>query len=492
MHTIPHWIGGAPEHGGVEVIDVTNPATDQPIATVAMADPEIVESAVAAAEAAFGGWSATPLSRRAHALFRFRDLLLDNKSDLAALITAEHGKTVDDAAGEIARAADSVELACGGPALIRGGTSLQSGPNIDTKSVLHPLGVCVGITPFNFPAMMGMMMAAVAIAAGNTFVWKPSEQDPGVCVRIAELLTQAGLPDGVLNIVHGRQDTVEALIDHPRTRAVSFVGSSKVAHLVYSRAAAAGKRVQTFGGAKNHMIVMPDADLDVVADQLTSASFGAAGQRCMAISVAVVVGETADPLLDKLAQRAAQVRVGAGGEQGTEVGPVVSRAAQERIRAAVKDAVAAGARAVLDRSTEEVPGFDNGYFVGPTVLADVAVSSSAYQEELFGPVLVVHRVDTLDDALSLIENHRYGNGASIFTRNGAAANEFERRASAGMVGVNVAIPVPVAAYAVQGWKDSAYGDTGLNNASWSFYTRPKYVTSRWDSTTGTDFGFRPN
>ncbi|MFC8045773.1 CoA-acylating methylmalonate-semialdehyde dehydrogenase [Nocardia sp. NPDC057353] len=492
MRTIPHWINGAPVTGGTDTIDVLNPATDRAIATVPMADSDTVAAAIAAGVAAFDGWSQATLSKRAHVLFRFRELLLQHRAELAALITAEHGKTLDDAAGEIARAADSIELACGGPALVRGGTSLQSGPNIDTKSVLHPLGVCVGITPFNFPAMMGMMMVSVALAAGNTFVWKPSEQDPGVCVRIAELFTEAGLPAGVLNVVHGRQDAVEHLIDSPDTEAVAFVGSSKVAHIVYQRAAAAGKRVQAFGGAKNHMVVMPDADLDVVADQLTSASFGAAGQRCMAISVAVVVGASAEPLLEKVRVRAEQVRLGAGDADGTEVGPVVSRQSQERIRAAIKEAVAGGATAVVDRSTEEVPGFEAGYFIGPTVLADVEVASAAYQDELFGPVLVVLRVDTLNAALELIRNHRYGNGASIFTRDGAAANEFERRASAGMIGVNVAIPVPVAAYAVQGWKDSAYGDTGLNNASWSFYTRPKYVTSRWDSVAGTDFGFRPN
>lgn len=492
MRTIPHWINGAPVAGGSDTIDVLDPATDQPVATVPMADAATVGAAIAAAASAFDGWAATPLSKRAHVLYRFRELLLANRSELAAMITGEHGKTLDDAAGEISRAADSVELACGGPALARGGTSLQTGPNIDTKSVLHPLGVCVGITPFNFPAMMGMMMVSVALAAGNTFVWKPSEQDPGVCLRIAELFREAGLPDGVLNVVHGRQDAVEQLIDSPDTEAVSFVGSSKVAHIVYSRAAAAGKRVQAFGGAKNHMIVMPDADLDVVADQLTSACFGAAGQRCMAISVAVVVGDTAEPLLDKLVGRAQQVRLGAGNAPDTEVGPVINRQSQQRIQAAVKEAVAAGARAVVDSSTEVVAGYEGGYFIGPTVLADVDVSSPAYQDELFGPVLVVMRVDSLNDGLALIANHRYGNGASIFTRDGAAANEFERRASAGMVGINVAIPVPVAAYAVQGWKDSAYGDTGLNNASWSFYTRPKYVTSRWDSVAGTDFGFRPN
>ena len=492
MRSIPHWINGTPFAGNADTVDVLDPATDQPVATVPMADSDTITAAIVAGKDAFPSWADTPLSRRAHVLYRFRELLLENRSELAALITEEHGKTLDDAAGEISRAADSIELACGGPALAHGSTSLGTGPNIDTKSVLHPLGVCVGITPFNFPAMMGMMMLSVAIAAGNSFVWKPSEQDPGVSIRIAELFKEAGLPDGVLNVVHGRQDAVEHLIDSPDTEAVSFVGSSHVAKIVYARAAVAGKRVQAFGGAKNHMIVMPDADPDVVADQLTSASFGAAGQRCMAISVAVVVGATADLLLEKIKTRAEKIQLGSGSSAGAEVGPVVSRLSQERIRSAIKQAVANGAQAVVDRSAEVVSGFEDGYFIGPTVLANVDVTSAVYQEELFGPVLVVVQVDTLDAAIELIKNHRYGNGAAIFTRDGAAANEFERRVAAGMVGINVAIPVPVAAYAVQGWNDSAYGDTGLNNASWSFYTRPKYVTSRWESVGGTDFGFRPN
>jgi malonate-semialdehyde dehydrogenase (acetylating)/methylmalonate-semialdehyde dehydrogenase len=336
------------------------------------------------------------------------------------------------------------------------------------------------------------MMLSVSISAGNTFIWKPSEQDPSTANRIAELFKQAGLPDGVLNVVHGRQDAAEQLIDHPLTQAVSFVGSSIAAKAVYTRAATAGKRAQAFGGAKNHLIAMPDADLDVVADQLTAAAFGAAGQRCMAISVAVVVGDSAEPLLERLAHRAKAVKMSAGSVPGTDIGPVVSRQAQERIQQVVKQAIADGARAVVDRSSEQVPQFESGYFVGPTILADVSPDSPAYRDELFGPVLVVMRVDTLADAIALIRNHRYGNGGSIFTNDAAAVNQFEREATAGMLGVNVAIPVPVAGYAVQGWKDSAFGDTGLNNASWSFYTRPKYVTSRWESPLGTDFGFRPN
>jgi malonate-semialdehyde dehydrogenase (acetylating)/methylmalonate-semialdehyde dehydrogenase len=492
MRTVQHWIDGAAVGIGQGLANVLNPATDEVVATVEIATPDIVSRAIGAASQAAEGWARTPLSKRAQVMFRFRELLLEARAELAELITSEHGKTLDDAAGEILRALDSVDLATGGPALTQGATSLQTGPDIDTKSVLHPVGICVGITPFNFPAMMGLMMVSVSLAAGNTFVWKPSEQDPGAAVRIAELFKQAGLPDGVLNVVHGRQETAEQLIDDPRTQAISFVGSSAAAKAVNLRAAAAGKRAQAFGGAKNHLIVMPDADLDVVADQLTSAAFGAAGQRCMAISVAVVVGDSADPLLQRLTPRAEAVKLHAGHVPGTDVGPVVSRAAQQRIQRMVKEAVAAGARPVVDRSCEQVPGFENGYFVGPTILADVTPTSPAYTEELFGPVLVVLRVDTLDEGIALIRNHRYGNGASIFTNNAAAVNVFEREATAGMLGVNVAIPVPVAGYAVQGWKDSVFGDTGLNNASWSFYTRPKYVTSRWESHTGTDFGFRPN
>ncbi len=492
MRHIPHWINGKAIAPGDHTIEVRDPATDTCVARVGIADSATVQQAVTAARNAASAWADLTLSKRAQVLFRFRDLLLASREELATLITQEHGKTIDDAAGEVLRAVDSVELATGGPALARGGTSLGTGPGIDTKSVMHPLGVCVGVTPFNFPVMMGLMMLSVSLAAGNTFIWKPSEQAPGAAIKIAELFAEAGLPDGVLNVVHGQQEAVNELIDHPATQAISFVGSSAVAQAIYARAAAAGKRVQAFGGAKNHLVVMPDADLDLVADHLAAAAFGAAGQRCMAISVAVVVGSDQEPLLEKIGKRARETNLNAGTVPGADLGPVVSRAAQARIRGIVAAAIDDGARAVVDRSHEKVDGAENGYFVGPTVLADVPVASAAYREEIFGPVLTVLRVDTLDDALELIREHPYGNGASIFTQNGAAANKFEREASAGMVGVNVAIPVPVAAYAVQGWKSSAFGDTGLNNASWSFYTRPKYVTSRWDAPAGSDFGFRPN
>lgn len=492
MKTVAHWINGTHVGKGLRKEPIVNPATGIAIAQVWLGDQSIAAAAVEAASSAADSWADTNLAKRAHVLFRFREILLANRDELAALITDEHGKTLDDAAGEISRAAESVELGCGGPALAHGSTSLQTGPNIDTRSMMHPVGVCVGITPFNFPIMMGLMMISVSLAAGNTFIWKPSEQDPGAAVRIAELFAEAGLPDGVLNVVHGQQDLVNDLLDDPRTQAASFVGSSQVAHLIYQRAAASGMRCQAFGGAKNHMVVMPDADLDTVADQLTSAAFGAAGQRCMAISVAVAVGESYQPLLEKLTTRAQKVQMNAGTVPGTELGPVVSRAAQQRIQGMIRSGIADGATAVVDRSTEQVPGFENGYFVGPTILAGVPTDSAVYREEVFGPVLVVLRTDTLDEAIALIKTHRYGNGASIFTNNGAAANQFTREAAAGMVGVNVAIPVPVATYAVQGWKQSAYGDTGLNNASWTFYTRPKYITSRWETSAGMDFGFRPN
>lgn len=492
MREIYNWVNGSTDKSSDDFIPIVNPATDQVVAQVAMADRRLIDNAIESAEKAGEGWAMTPQAKRAAVLIRFRQLLLENRDEIAALITKEHGKTLDDAVGEVMRGLDSVDLAIGGPALTQGRTNLQTGPGIDTKSVLHPVGVCVGITPFNFPIMMGLMMLSVALSSGNTFIWKPSEQDPSAAIRVAELFKEAGLPDGALNVVHGRQDAAEQLIDDTRTRAVSFVGSTPVAQAVYTRASKAGKRAQAFGGAKNHLIVMPDADTEAVSDQLVSASFGAAGQRCMAISVAVVVGGGKDDLLKKLAPKAEAVKMASGDTSGAEVGPVVSRSAQERIRGIVDEAISLGATAVVDRKDEVVPGNEDGYFVGPVILSDVAVDSPAYEQEIFGPVLVVMQVETLDEAIALIRNHRYGNGASIFTNDARAVAQFERQASAGMLGVNVAIPVPVATYSVQGWKDSAFGDTGLNNASWSFYTRPKYVTSRWESVRGTDFGFSPN
>ncbi|MER6941962.1 CoA-acylating methylmalonate-semialdehyde dehydrogenase [Nocardioides sp. NPDC127514] len=491
--TTTHWIDGRRHEAVGERLPVHDPATGEVLSEVTLADAEVVKKAVSSAMAAFPKWRDTSLTRRAQVLYEFRNLLREHTDELAALVTSEHGKTLDDAKGEVGRGIEAVELACGVPGLLKGEFSEQTGPGIDTYSILQPLGVCVGVTPFNFPVMIPLMKIAVAIAAGNSFILKPSEQDPGASIRIAELAKEAGLPDGVLSVVHGRQETVEALIDHPDTAAVSFVGSTPVAHSIYQRAAQAGKRVQALGGAKNHLVVMPDAKIEAAADALTSAAFGSAGQRCMAITTAVVVGEAAEPLLKALKDRAEAVVMGSGAAEGAEMGPLVSGAAQERVRGMVSRAIEAGARPVVDRSTETVPGNEGGFFVGPTLLDGVEPTSEIYLNEVFGPVLIVLRVDTLDEALELIRTNEYGNGAAIFTRSGAAARRFQRDAQAGMVGVNVPIPVPVAPYSVAGWKNSIFGDTGLNNGAWRFYTQPKYVTSRWDeAVAGVDLGFRPN
>ncbi|MFE3999342.1 CoA-acylating methylmalonate-semialdehyde dehydrogenase [Nocardioides sp. YIM B13467] len=495
MHaTIPHWINGRPYlDAAAPKLPVEDPATGEQVAEVTLADDATVKIAVDAALGAAAGWAALPAARRAQALYAFRELVRDHIDELAAMITTQHGKTLDDARGEVTRGLDAVELACGVPGLMKGEMSEQTGRNIDTYSTLHPLGVVVGITPFNFPVMIPLMMASVAIAAGNAFVLKPSEQDPGPALRIAELAQEAGIPDGIFTIVNGQRECVEALVDHPDVAAVSFVGSTPIAHSIYRRAAEAGKRAQAFGGAKNHLVVMPDAPIESAADAISSAAFGAAGQRCMAISVAVAVGDIADDLVAALKQRTEGIRVGPGTDPATEVGPVVSRVARDRIRHLVSGAVDAGAVPVVDRSRIEVGGHPGGHFVGPVLLDQVAPDSELYRTEVFGPVLAVVRVDTLDEALELIRTHEYGNGASIFTRSGNAAHRFQREASAGMVGINVPIPVPVSTYAVAGWKRSRFGDTGLTNASWTFYTQPKYVTSRWDDTVaGMDFGFRPN
>lgn len=494
MELIQHWIGGKPvSTPGTATLPVFDPATGEQIAEVAIADLDTVNTAVSAAHAASLSWGQTPASRRAQVLYAFRDLLREHLEDLAALISLQHGKTLDDARGEVIRTLDSVELACSVPALLKGEMSEQTGRNIDTYSTLHPVGVALGITPFNFPVNVPLIMAAVAIAAGNAFVLKPSEQDPAPALMLAELFQRAGLPDGVFSVVNGQREAVEALIDHPDIAAVSFVGSAAVGHAVYKRAADAGKRAQVFGSAKNHLVVMPDAPLDATADAIASAAFGSAGQRCMAVSVAVAVGDGADALVEALRRRAEAVRMGPGDRAGSEIGPVVSEAAQSRIRGLVRRAVGDGAVPVVDRTEEGVETCPGGYFVGPALLDHVDPASEIYRTEVFGPVLAVVRVDSLDRALELIKNHEYGNGASIFTDSAVAAHTFQREAAAGMVGLNVPIPVPVAPYAAGGWKRSSFGDTGLNDGSWRFYTKRKYVTARWDpAVSGVDFGFRPS
>jgi malonate-semialdehyde dehydrogenase (acetylating)/methylmalonate-semialdehyde dehydrogenase len=497
LATATHWIDGGnwahEDQQYEQYLDVTDPALGHVITRTPIADQATVDAAVASARRAYTTWADVTPTRRAQILFAFRNLLRENADELVELVTAEHGKTLDDARGELNRAIDSVEMACGVPSLLKGEVSEQSGPNIDTQMLLQPLGVCVGITPFNFPLLVPVAMFAVAIAAGNTFVLKPSEQVPTSSVRLAALLREAGLPDGVLNVVHGASDTASALMDHPDTVAVAFVGSTPVARKVYERAAINGMRVQSLGGAKNHLVVMPDANLEATADAIASAAFGAAGQRCMAVSVVVTVGDCADELVRLVKDRALRVRMGAGTTPGVEVGPVVSDQAMNRIQGIVSRAADTNADIVVDRTQEKVEGYESGFFVGPALIDHVDTSSELYRTEIFGPVLSVVRVDTLDEAISLIREHEYGNGAAIFTGSGRAARQFQREASAGMVGVNVPIPVPVATYAVAGWKNSVFGDTGLNGGSWRFYTQPKYLTARWDETVGgVDYGFRPN
>jgi malonate-semialdehyde dehydrogenase (acetylating)/methylmalonate-semialdehyde dehydrogenase len=491
--SIPHWIDGHPHEGAGATIDVFNPATGEAAWTVGLADNDVVKQAVTSAAAAWPAWRDLPLARRAQPMYAFRDLLRTHAGELAAMITAQHGKTLDDALGEVNRGIESVELACGAPGLLKGEMSEQTGTSIDTFSTLHPLGVGLGITPFNFPVMIPLMLGAPAISAGNAFILKPSEQDPGPAIRLAELAAEAGFPPGVFNVVHGTREVAEQLIGHPDIAAVSFVGSTPAAQNVYMRAAAAGKRVQAMGGAKNHLVVMPDADLNAAADALSSAAFGSAGQRCMAVTTAVAVGPVADALADALATRALRVTVGDGSAAGVEMGPLISKAAQDRVRGYVSRARDAGVRVVTDRSTEPVEDRPGGYYVGPTVLDHVTTDMEVYRDEIFGPVLIIVRTGTLDEALELIRTNPYGNGAAIFTRSGEAARKFQRVAAAGMVGINVPIPVPVAPYGVAGWKNSVFGDTGLNNGSWRFWTQPKYVTTRWtESASGVDLGFRPN
>ncbi|WP_051047271.1 CoA-acylating methylmalonate-semialdehyde dehydrogenase [Nocardia asiatica] len=489
---ITHWIAGEPVLS-TATLPVLDPATGQAVAEVCAADSAAVRQVVEAAAAAWPAWRDTPAASRARVLSRWALLLRDHRDELADLITSENGKTRDDAYGEIDRGVEALDAAASGVKGLKGEVTEQTGTNIDTSMAFHPLGVCVGITPFNFPVMVPLAQASFAVAAGNSFVCKPSEQDPGPTLLLAKLAVEAGLPPGIFNVINGRSDVAEQLIEDPDVRAIAFVGSTPVARRVYAAAAAAGKRVQAFGGAKNHLVVMPDAQVSAAADALISAAFGSAGQRCMAITTAVAVGDVADELITELAQRAKQIRVGAAVDAKSEMGPLISESAQQRVRQLVADAIDAGAVPVVDRSAEQPADCPAGYFAGPTVLDDVTPAMEVYKKEVFGPVLGIVRVETLEQAIELIEKNPFGNGSAIFTRSGHAARTFQRTVSTGMVGVNIPIPVPVATYGFAGWKASAFGDTGLHDASWRFYTRPKYTTSRWDDTVaGIDLGFRPN
>ncbi len=461
--------------------DVFNPAVGTVASQVPMSTKADVAGAVLAAREAFEGWAATPSVRRARVLFRFKALIEQHMDELAGLLTAEHGKVLEDAKGSITRGMEVVEFACGIPHLLKGEYTDQVGRGVDSWSFRQPLGVCAGVGPFNFPAMIPLWMAPVAIACGNTFVMKPSERVPSTAYRLAELWHEAGLPNGVFNVVNGDKEVVDALLDHPDVAAISLVGSTPTAEYVYRKATAAGKRVQALGGAKNHMVVMPDADLAHATDGLIGAAYGSAGERCMAISVAVAVGDTtADRLIESLIPRVKGLKVGPGTEPGVDMGPLITRAHLDRVTKYIDQGRQAGAKLVVDGRGLRVPGHENGFFTGGTLFDRVTPEMSIYQEEIFGPVLCVVRCPDLDSAINLINGHRYGNGGAIFTSSGEAADEFVKRIQIGMVGINVPLPVPMAFHSFGGWKGSLFGDHFMHGPEGvRFFTRLKTVTSRW-------------
>jgi malonate-semialdehyde dehydrogenase (acetylating) / methylmalonate-semialdehyde dehydrogenase len=489
--TVPLWINGrAAASLSSRAGEVTNPATGDVVRTVPFANAADVDAAVRAAALAFPTWRSTPPLRRARVLVRFRELMEQHHREIAALITEEHGKVFDDAIGSVQRGIEVVEFVTGVPHLLKGEHSESVARGVDAHSRFQALGVCAGITPFNFPAMVPLWMFPVALACGNTFVLKPSEKNPSASIRMAELLKDAGLPDGVFNVVHGDRETVDALLHHPEIKAVSFVGSTPVAKHVYETATAAGKRVQALGGAKNHALVLPDADLDFAADALVGAAYGSAGERCMAISAVVAVGDVADQLVTKLAERARRLKVGPGTVDGTDMGPLVTSVHRDRVRGYVDTGVAEGAMLLLDGRGLQVRGYERGFFLGPTLFDRVTTEMTIYRDEIFGPVLIVLRVPTFDAAIDLINRNPYGNGTAIFTSSGGAARRFEEEVEVGMVGINVPIPVPMAFYSFGGWKQSLFGDLHMHGIEGVyFYTRRKAVTTRWTSSDTNRPGF---
>jgi len=491
MTRIPHWIGGA-EHAGASgrTGPVFNPATGEQTGEVDLASAAEVGHAVAVAKEAATAWREASLSRRSAVLFKFRELLADRAGELAAVITGEHGKVLSDAAGEVARGLENAEFATGIPHLMKGAYSEQASTGVDVYSIRQPLGVVAGITPFNFPAMVPLWMCTTAIAAGNAFVLKPSEKDPSAALFLAKLWKEAGLPDGVFTVVNGDAEAVNAILTHPDIAAVSFVGSTPIAKYIYETGTAHGKRVQALGGAKNHMIVLPDAELDAAADAAVSAAYGSAGERCMAVSVVVAVGDVADPLVDAIAARLPKLKIGAGTDPESQMGPLITAQHREKVAGYIKAGASAGATVVADGRDAELPG--DGYFLGVTLLDNVTPEMAVYTDEIFGPVLCVVRARTYAEAVSLINANEYGNGTAIFTRDGGAARQFQFDVNAGMVGVNVPIPVPVAYYSFGGWKASLFGDTHMYGPDGiHFFTRTKVVTSRWPDpgTSSVDLGF---
>jgi malonate-semialdehyde dehydrogenase (acetylating)/methylmalonate-semialdehyde dehydrogenase len=490
--SVSHWIDGelvASTSGRSGV--VTNPATGEVIAEVGFATGAEVDRAVASARAAAHGWRSSAVSRRTEILFRFHQLLVQNKQELASIISRENGKTMADAVGEVSRGLENVEFACGVPHLLKGGYTEQASNGVDVYQIRQPLGVVAGITPFNFPGMVPLWMLSNAIACGNAFVLKPSEKDPGASVFLASLLKKAGLPDGVLNVVHGDKIAVDRILEHPDIKAVSFVGSTPVAKYIYETATRNGKRVQALGGAKNHMLVLPDADINMAADAAVSAGYGAAGERCMAISVVLAVGKVADPLIDAIRARMAKIKLGPGSDPASEMGPLITRDHRDRVATYLDKAAAEGATVTVDGRMQPVPD-KNGFYLAPSLIDNAKPGMQCYEQEIFGPVLSVVRVNTYGEAIQIINDNPFGNGTAIFTQNGGAARQFQFDVEVGMVGINVPIPVPVAYYSFGGWKNSLFGDLHMYGPEGvQFYTRAKVVTSRWPdpSISKVDLGF---
>jgi malonate-semialdehyde dehydrogenase (acetylating)/methylmalonate-semialdehyde dehydrogenase len=495
MKTLQHFIGGKKIDGASGRFgNIHNPATGEVTAKVPFASKDEVGKAIAAAQAALPAWSAVPPARRIHVMFKFRALLDKHQDEIATLISSEHGKTHADALGEVARGMEVVEYACSIPQMLKGEYSEQVAGGVDTFSLRQPVGVCAGITPFNFPAMVPLWMYPMAIACGNTFVLKPSEKDPSAAIRVAELLKEAGLPDGVLNVVNGDKEAVDTILTDPRVSAVSFVGSTAIGKYIYSTGCANGKRVQALCGAKNHMLVMPDADMEQVTDALMGSAYGSAGERCMAISVAVAIGDqTGDEVIKRLAPRVRALKVGPATDKEVEMGPIVTQDSLTRIKGYIDAGVREGAELVVDGRGLQMQGHEKGYFVGGSLFDKVKPNMSIYTDEIFGPVLSVVRVKDYETALGLVNDHQYGNGTAIFTRDGDAAKDFVSRVQVGMVGVNVPIPVPVAFHSFGGWKQSLFGDLhAYGPDSVRFYTKGKAVTARWPSgiKTGAQFNFK--
>jgi len=493
MRLITHWINGEPVTGTPERTGaVYDPATGQQRAEVAMATPDIVDLAVRTAKNAFETWRDSALTRRQNIMFAYREIVVARKDEMARLLSEEHGKTFDDARGEVQRGLEVIEFACNIAHMLKGEYSEQVSTSVDTYTIRQPLGVVAGITPFNFPAMVPMWMYPIAIACGNTFILKPSEKDPSTSLLAAEWLAEAGLPDGVFNVVHGDKVAVDAILGHDDIAAVSFVGSTPIARYIYETGTASGKRVQALGGAKNHMVVLPDADMDLAADSAVSAAYGSAGERCMAISVVTTVGDAADRLVPKIRERIGELKVGPSFDEGVQMGPLVTKEHRDKVAGYVDAGEASGASLLEDGRPLRVPGHEEGFFIGPTLFDNVNTDMSIYTDEIFGPVLSVVRTEHYEDAIKMVNENPYGNGTAVFTNDGGTARKFQNEIQVGMVGINVPIPVPLAFYSFGGWKSSMFGSHAIYGPEGvHFYTKQKVIISRWPDPMhrGVDLGF---